>query len=200
MTITAVVDYSAGNLASVKKALDWLGVPSIVASDPAQVAKAGRIIIPGVGNFAVTQRLADTGLRDAITDAIGAGRPLLGICLGMQWLFQSSREAPGVRGLGIFSGDCDRFPAGIKSPHVGWNALESRCRSRLLENVPASAFVYFSHSYRAPVVEHTVATCEYAGEFSAVVEYGRIFGVQFHPEKSGPAGLGLLSNFCHLPC
>ena len=200
MTTTAVVDYSAGNLASVKKALDWLGVPSIVTSDPARVAKAARIIIPGVANFAVTQRLADTGLRDAITDAIGAGTPLLGICLGMQWLFQSSHEAPQVHGLGIFPGDCARFPAGIKSPHVGWNALQLRCSSSLLQNVPESAFVYFTHSYRAPVVEHTVATCEYAGEFSAVVEYGRIFGVQFHPEKSGPAGLRLLSNFCHLPC
>jgi len=200
MTTTAVVDYSAGNLASVRKALDWLGVPSIVASDPAQVAKAGRIIIPGVGNFAVTQRLTDTGLRDAIRDAIGAGTPLLGICLGMQWLFQSSREAPEVQGLGIFPGACLRFPGGIKSPHVGWNTLQLRSCSRLLANVPESAFVYFTHSYRAPVVEHTVATCEYAGEFSAVVECGRIFGVQFHPEKSGPAGLRLLSNFCHLPC
>jgi glutamine amidotransferase len=153
-----------------------------------------------VGNFAVTQRLGDTGLREAITDAINAGTPLLGICLGMQWLFQSSREAPAVPGLGIFPGDCDHFPAGIKSPHVGWNALQLRCCSTLLQNVPANAFVYFTHSYRAPVVEHTVATCEYAGEFSAVVECGRIFGVQFHPEKSGPAGLRLLSNFCHLPC
>jgi imidazole glycerol-phosphate synthase subunit HisH len=196
----AIVDYSAGNLTSVKKALDRVGASSFITSDSRQVTEASKIVIPGVGHFAATLMLSQNGLREAIICAITAGKPVLGICLGMQWLFQSSLEAPGLEGLGVFPNACDRFPENVKSPHVGWNALEFRCQSVILRDFPDHPFVYFTHSYRAPIVTQTVATCEYAGPFSAVVECGHIFGVQFHPEKSGTIGLQLLSNFCNLPC
>ena len=196
----AIVDYYAGNLTSVKRALDHVGAPSIITSDSRQLTRADKIVIPGVGHFAATLTLSGNGLRDAIAAAIAVGKPILGICLGMQWLFQSSLEAPEVEGLGIFPSACERFGSGVKSPHVGWNALELRCPSLILRDIPDHACVYFTHSYRAPVVTQTVATCEYGGVFSAVVECERIFGVQFHPEKSGAAGLQVLSNFCDLPC
>lgn len=196
----AIVDYSAGNLASVQKALRHLGARPVITSDPGRVAEADKIIVPGMGHFAATQRLSETGLGDAVWDAMQRGKPVLGICLGMQWLFASSEEALGVHGLGIFSEGCGRFPVGSKSPHVGWNDLQLQSPSILLQSIPPRAFVYFTHSYRAPVVQQTVATCEYAGTFSAVVEHDRIFGVQFHPEKSGAVGLRLLFNFCDLPC
>ena len=113
-------------------------------------------------------------------------------------MFESSREAPQLRGLGLFAGECEKFPAAVKSPHVGWNQLQVAGASRLLRGLPQDSFVYFTHSYRAPVVEATVGKCEYGGAFSAVVERGQVFGVQFHPEKSGTAGLQLLRNFCEL--
>ena len=116
----------------------------------------------------------------------------------MQWMFESSQEAPQLRGLGLFAGECEKFPAAVKSPHVGWNQLQVAGASRLLHGLPQDSFVYFTHSYRAPVVEATVGRCEYGGVFSAVVESGQVFGVQFHPEKSGTAGLQLLRNFCEL--
>jgi glutamine amidotransferase len=196
----AIVDYGAGNLTSVKKAFDWLGHPSVITSDPGIVAHAAKVIVPGVGHFGATAALDDTGLRQAIERVIQEGTPLLGICLGMQWLFASSLEAPDVRGLEIFSGECGHFPADVKSPHVGWNQLQRQGNSRILTNLPEASFVYFTHSYRVPLVEQTVATCEYGGAFSAVVERDHVFGVQFHPEKSGQAGLRLLENFCTLPC
>jgi imidazole glycerol-phosphate synthase subunit HisH len=196
----AIVDYSAGNLTSVKKALDRVGASSFITSDSAPLAKADKIVIPGVGHFGATLTLSQNGLRDAIICAIAAEKPVLGICLGMQWLFRSSLEAPGVEGLGIFPNACNCFPENVKSPHVGWNALEFCRPSVILRDIPDHTFVYFTHSYRAPVVSQTVATCEYAGAFSAAVECGRLFGVQFHPEKSATIGLQLLSNFCNLPC
>jgi glutamine amidotransferase len=196
----AIVDYGASNLSSVKKAIDWLGREALVTSDAAVVARADRIILPGVGHFSATTTLTASGLRTAIEAAIAHGVPLLGICLGMQWLFKSSQEAPHVQGLGAFDGECEHFPSKVKSPHVGWNQLEIRRSSRLFVGVPTQAFVYYTHSYRAPLVNATVAASEYGGAFSAAVERDRIFGVQFHPEKSGPAGLQLLENFCTLPC
>ena len=126
--------------------------------------------------------------------------PFLGICVGMQWMFESSAEAPGIRGLGLFSGSCGRFPESVKSPHVGWNSLSCHSGSRLLRGIPSGSFFYFSHSYSGPVANATVARCEYGGEFSAAVERDNLFGVQFHPEKSGPLGLKLLENFCSLSC
>ena len=193
----AIVDYQAGNLASVKKAFDHLGYESTITADATEIAEASKIVLPGVGNFEATTALSGA-LQDAVLKAINRQIPLLGICLGMQWMFESSREAPQLRGLGLFAGECEKFPAAVKSPHVGWNQLQVRGPSRLLRGLPENSFVYFTHSYRAPLVEATVGKCEYGGPFSAVVESGELFGVQFHPEKSGTAGLHLLRNFCEL--
>ncbi len=196
----AIVDYGAGNLVSVKKALDWLGEECAITSDPAQVSGATRIVLPGVGHFASTATLGRSGLRDAIGRAIGRGVPFLGICVGMQWMFARSDESPETEGLGLFQGGCERFPTSVKSPHVGWNQLQVSSSARLFQGIPSSSFVYFTHSFRAPIVSATVACCEYGGSFSAAVERDRVFGVQFHPEKSGEVGLKLLSNFCAVTC
>jgi len=196
--VIAIVDYRAGNLVSVKKAVDHLGFPCAITSDPDVVERAEKVIVPGVGHFAATSALDESGLRAAITSAIGRQIPFFGICVGMQWMFDSSEEAPGVRGLAVFAGQCSHFPPEVKSPHVGWNQLEIKDGSRLLRGVPSDAFVYFTHSYRAPLVADTVACCDYGGAFSAAVERDHVFGVQFHPEKSGDAGLAMLENFCRI--
>ena len=194
----AIVDYGAGNLVSVKKALDWLGQECAITSDPAQVEKATKIVLPGVGHFASTAALARSGLQGAIADAIGRNVPFLGICVGMQWMFERSQEAPETAGLGFLQGECERFPENVKSPHVGWNDLEVAPTSLLFRGVSSKSFVYFTHSFRVPIAETTVACCTYGGQFSAAVERDHVFGVQFHPEKSGEVGLKLLSNFCAL--
>jgi glutamine amidotransferase len=195
----AIVDYKAGNLTSVKKAFDHLGAETVVTSDPAEVAKAEKIVLPGVGHFAATSALNDSGLRDAIVDRIESRVPFLGICVGMQWMLASSEEAPDVHGLALWPGECCRFPANVKSPHVGWNNLHIRNGpSRLLRGVAPGSYVYFTHSYRVPLLASTSAECEYGGGFSAVVEKDNLFGVQFHPEKSGTTGLAILKNFCDL--
>lgn len=192
----AIVDYGAGNLVSVKKAFDRLGQESLITSDPAQVATAAQIVLPGVGHFASTVSLIRSGLRDAIAHAIERGVPFLGICVGMQWMFSGSEESPETRGLSLFPGTCARFPQIVKSPHVGWNQLEIASTSRIFRGLPPSPFVYFTHSYHAPLSGTTVASCEYGGKFSAAIEHDLLFGVQFHPEKSGETGLRLLANFC----
>ena len=143
----AVVDYRAGNLTSVKKALDHLHADVIVTSDPSVVARADKIILPGVGHFSATAILEETGLRTAILQRIAQGVPFLGVCVGMQWMFESSAEAPGIQGLGLFSGACGRFTESVKSPHVGWNSLTCHENSRLLRGIPSGSFVYFTHSY-----------------------------------------------------
>ena len=194
----AVVDYRAGNLTSVKKALDHLCADAIITRDPDVVAQADKIILPGVGHFSATAILAESGLRAAIQQRVEQGVPFLGVCVGMQWMFESSSEAPGTPGLGLFAASCGRFPESVKSPHVGWNSLACDPASRLLRGIPSDSFVYFTHSYSAPVVKATVARCQYGGEFSAAVEQDNLFGVQFHPEKSGPAGLLILKNFCEV--
>jgi len=195
----AIVDYKAGNLTSVKKAFDHLGAETLVTSDPTQVSKADKIVVPGVGNFAATETLNDSGLRNVIVESIERGVPLLGICLGMQWMLASSEEAPEVHGLALWPGECSRFPPEVKSPHVGWNSLQIRDgASRLLHGVAPGSYVYFTHSYRVPLLAATSAECEYGGGFSAVVEKDNLYGVQFHPEKSGAAGLKILKNFCDL--
>ena len=195
----AIIDYKAGNLTSVKKAFDHLGAETIVTADPDVVAKAEKIVLPGVGHFAATRALDNSGLRDTVISGIERGVPFLGICVGMQWMLASSEEAPDVPGLALWPGECSRFPAGVKSPHVGWNSLEMRKgSSRLLQGVANGAFVYFTHSYRVPLLAATAAECEYGGGFSATVEQDNLFGVQFHPEKSGTVGLKILENFCRL--
>jgi imidazole glycerol-phosphate synthase subunit HisH len=193
-----IVDYGAGNLVSVKKALDYLGQDCAITSEPSMVARASKIVLPGVGHFASTQSLGKSGLRDAIATAVRRAVPFLGICVGMQWMFEGSQESPATPGLGLLNGECDRFPATVKSPHVGWNSVEVDSTSRLFRGVQSSSYVYFTHSFRAPIQKNTVARCEYGGQFSAAVEQGHLFGVQFHPEKSGETGLKLLANFCAL--
>ena len=194
----AIVDYGAGNLVSVKKAFDWLGAESVITTDSAQVTKATKIVLPGVGHFASTAVLERSGLKDAIADSIQRGLPFLGICVGLQWMFAGSDESPATSGLGLFPQVCGRFPASVKSPHVGWNSIDVDLRSQLFRGIPASPFVYFTHSFRAPISEETVACCEYGGKFAAAVERDHVFGLQFHPEKSGETGLQLLKNFCEL--
>jgi glutamine amidotransferase len=137
-------------------------------------------------------------LQNAITAAIERDTPFLGICVGMQWMFARSQEAPQTSGLGIFGGESEHFPVDVKSPHVGWNQLELSADSRLFHGLSSGSFVYFSHSFRVPLTRNTVASCEYGGKFSAAVERDHLFGVQFHPEKSGEVGLHLLRNFCEL--
>ena len=192
----AIVDYGAGNITSVKRAIEHLGHACTVTSDPAFIEVADRIIVPGVGNFRATTALCANGLAPALANHISLDKPLLGICLGMQWLFLSSDEASGIQGLGVFDGRCQSFPPAVRSPHVGWDQLEIAGESRLLRGVQSGQFVYFTHGYRAPLVEATVAACDYGNHFSAAVEQGNLFGVQFHPEKSGETGLLILENFC----
>jgi glutamine amidotransferase len=194
----AIVDYGAGNLNSVKKAFDYLGAKVMVTTQPETIAAADKIVLPGVGHFSALSGLDNTGLREAVLQGANAGKPFLGICLGMQWLFEGSDEAPEFAGAGIFAGRCRPFPSSVKSPHVGWNSLAVRGGSRLLRDVLPESFVYYTHSFQAPVVAATRAATEYGPPFSAVVEQGNIFGVQFHPEKSWTVGLLILKNFCEL--
>jgi glutamine amidotransferase len=194
----AIVDYGAGNLVSVKKALDWLGQDSRVTSDPTEIRKAAKIVLPGVGHFASTQTLVDSGALSAITEQVKRGVPFLGICVGMQWMLEGSEESPRTAGSAMFAGTCLRFPDTAKLPHVGWNQLEISTRSKLFRGVAQSSLVYFTHSYFIPMNDWTVASSQYGGSFSAAIERDHLFGVQFHPEKSGEVGLKLLANFCAL--
>ena len=209
----ALVDYGAGNLTSVRKALSALGADFatpvapgeltgargiIVPATPDECRSARGLIVPGVGHFGATARL-DAPWRDAISAAAAAGKPLFGICVGMQWLFEGSEEAPETPGFGAIagriarlSGDADKR---LKVPHVGWNSLEFRGPARLLAGLQPGAQVYFTHSYAAPVTPECVASTTHANTFSSVVERDNIFGVQFHPEKSSDAGLQILRNF-----
>jgi len=203
--VIALIDYGAANLTSVRKALTALGAAFTTPRSPEECAQASGLIVPGVGNFAATAAL-EGAWRDAIAAAVAAGTPLLGICLGMQWLFEGSDEAPEVAGLAVLPGRVSRLRGNmeqrLKIPHVGWNALEDRGPqgsaphpSLLLAGLPPRAHVYFTHAYAAPVTADCVASTTHADSFAAVVERGHIFGVQFHPEKSGDAGLAILRNF-----
>jgi glutamine amidotransferase len=192
-----VIDYKAGNLTSVLKALRYLGAEAQVTDDDLSlVESAERIVLPGVGHFAATHRLDETGLTPAIRAAIARGVPFLGICVGMQWLYAGSTEAPQQPGLAHFSSNCSRFPESAeKVPHVGWNSLEVRDGSKLLAGVERGEYVYFTHSYKAAVTSDTAATSHYIEPFAAAVERDNVMGVQFHPEKSGTTGLKILRNF-----
>lgn len=199
-----VIDYKAGNLTSVVKALNFLGAETHVTQSPDDVRRADKIVLPGVGHFRATQLLHDLQLTEATREAIARGVPFLGICVGLQWLYDGSTEADTTEGLCHYGGRCERFPAvyegaELKSPHVGWNSLENiRENSKLLRGVANGEFVYYTHSWRAPVSADTAASTMYGGAFTAAVERHNVMGVQFHPEKSGETGLKLLRNFVEL--
>ena len=192
-----VIDYKAGNLTSVLKTLRHMSAETVVTDgDLSLVESAERIVLPGVGHFSATKRLDDTGLTGAVRAAIARGVPFLGICVGMQWLYAGSTEAPEQPGLGHFPESCTRFKESTKKvPHVGWNSLEVRNSSRLLKGVETGEYVYFTHSYKGPVTADTAAVTRYIEPFAAAVERSNVMGVQFHPEKSGETGLKILRNF-----
>jgi imidazole glycerol-phosphate synthase subunit HisH len=197
----AIFDYGAGNLRSVQNTLAELSANYDLVRDAAGLQQAAKIILPGVGHFGQMIRALDAlSVRVALLDRIAAGVPFLGICLGLQALFESSEEAPEIRGLGLYPGTVRRFPAAARVPHMGWNELELRRESKLVRNLPAPAFVYFAHSYYVPAGDLATATCTYAEPYTAVLECNNVFGVQFHPEKSGPVGLQIVRNFLELPC
>jgi len=196
-TIT-LIDYRAGNMASVRKAFEHLGVTVVVTSSPMDIRRAEKIVLPGVGHFSATQAIDEFDLRMPILEAVKAGVPFLGICVGMQWMYNGSTEAPHTPGAGLFDGMCDVFPVDVKSPHVGWNTIKKTRESRILAGIEDNAYVYYTHSYREPVTPECVATTQYGGAFAAVVEYDNVFGAQFHPEKSGDVGLKILQNFCDI--
>jgi glutamine amidotransferase len=197
-----VIDYKAGNLTSVLKALRHLGADvEVTDGDLSHVESAHRLVLPGVGHFAATQRLDQAGLTSAIRAAIARGVPFLGICVGMQWLYAGSTEAPDQPGLAHFADQCTRFSeSNEKIPHVGWNSLDVHASSRLLAGIEPGEYVYFTHSYKAPVTEDTAAITHYIEPFAASVERDHVMGVQFHPEKSGATGLKILRNFLELSC
>lgn len=197
--MTTIVDYGAGNLRSVENTLAAIGAPYGLTNTAAGIGAASKIILPGVGHFGQMMRTLDRlDLRRALTERIRQGVPFLGICLGLQGLFEASAEAPEVSGLGLFRGRIERFPAHARTPHMGWNELRPTVESRLLRGLRPRPYVYFAHSYYAPVVEATAATCSYEVLYTAVLEKDNIFGVQFHPEKSGPLGLRIVQNFVEL--
>ena len=200
----AVIDYKAGNLTSVVKTLNYLGAETQVTQDPEVVRAASKIVLPGVGHFRATELLKELGITEAVREAVARGSLFLGVCVGLQWLFDGSTEAPETAGLGHFAGRCKHFPslyegAELKSPHVGWNSLEEIAKgSRLLRGVRPGDFVYYTHSWRAPVVNATASVTNYGGAFTAAVERENVMGVQFHPEKSAEVGLKVLKNFVEM--
>ncbi len=200
----AVIDYKAGNLTSVVKALKFLGAETNVTQDAEVVRSASKIVLPGVGHFHSTGLLQELGITEAVREAVRGGALFLGVCVGLQWLFEGSTEAPGTAGLGHFARMCERFPAvfegaELKSPHVGWNSLDTvREDSRLLRGIAPGGFVYYTHSWRAPVVSDTASVTNYGGAFTGVVERENVMGVQFHPEKSASVGLQVLKNFVEM--
>ena len=195
----AIFDYGAGNLRSVQNTLEEVGADYRVFGHPAGLEEAEKVILPGVGHFGQMLRALDElGFRAPILDTIRRGVPFLGICLGLQAMFESSEEAAGLEGLALFPGTVCRFPPYARVPHMGWNELERRHNSRLLNGLAERPYVYFAHSYYAPVVGATVASCTYETSYTAVLEKDNVFGVQFHPEKSGATGIAIVRNFVEL--
>lgn len=199
----AIIDYDAGNLKSVENALQHLGEQCEITRDVEQIRNAEKVILPGVGAFGdAMEKLHSYGLVDVIREVAEKGTYFLGICLGLQLLFESSEESPGVPGLGILPGKVVAFPEtkGYKIPHMGWNSLEIKERKRLFQGLPENPYVYFVHSFylKAEHEEDVAARTEYITSVDASVEHGNIFACQFHPEKSGEMGLQILKNFCEL--
>ena len=194
----AVLDYGIGNLRSAEKALQHLGADARLTGDPAEAAAATAVVLPGVGAFGpCMEALTASGLLPVVREAVAAGKPFLGICVGMQMLFDDSEEAPGVAGLGLLAGTVRRLSPGVRHPHMGWNDVEVRNGSALFAGLPERPYLYFVHSY-APVPadpDVVTATTDYGGPVVAAVETGRLWATQFHPEKSAANGLAVLANF-----
>ncbi len=194
-----VVNYGAGNLRSVTNTLEALGARYEVTQEAQAIGAARAVILPGVGHFGQMMEALDRlGLRQALVEKARSGAPLLGICLGLQAMFSASEEAPEQKGMDLFPGTVRRFPAPLRCPHMGWNSLRRTRPSRLLEGLGEEPYFYFAHSYYCPPGEHAAALCEYGLPFCAVLERDNVFGVQFHPEKSGPLGLAVMRNFLRI--
>ena len=199
----AIIDYDAGNIKSVEKALVHLGEQPVITRDREEILRADKVILPGVGAFGdAMARLREYGLEEVIHEVVAKNTPFLGICLGLQVLFESSEEAPGVPGLGVLKGKICRIPdtEGLKIPHMGWNSLELHQSGRLFQGISDNSYVYFVHSYylRAGEEEIVTATTEYGTKIHASVEKGNVFACQFHPERSSDTGLHILKNFVEL--
>lgn len=196
----AIIDYGAGNLHSVKNALDFLGTDSVITGSAEEILNADKVILPGVGAFGeAMSALTSSGLDAVVKQIAQNGTPLLGICLGLQLMFEESEEAPDVKGLGLFKGKCIKIPdCGLKIPHMGWNSIELAKSSRILKN--DNAYVYFVHSYylNTPEEEIVSAYTQYGARLGIAVERDNVFATQFHPEKSGDAGMNILRNFIEL--
>lgn len=201
--MVAIIDYDAGNIRSVEKALQYLGQDVVITRDRETLLSADQVILPGVGSFGdAMEKLRNYGLETVIKEIVAKGTPFLGICLGLQMLFESSEESPGVKGLGLLKGKIRRIPAkqGLKIPHMGWNALAVKEGATLFKGIAEHPYVYFVHSYYllAQEEEDVAATTFYSTTIHASVEKGNLFACQFHPEKSGAVGLKILDNFMHL--
>ena len=191
-----IIDYKAGNIASVVKAFEHLGAETLVTNDANNIATAEALVLPGVGHFSATRALDP--LRASILSRIQSAVPFLGICVGMQWLYQGSAESPDTPGIGLLRGTVERFPKSVKSPHVGWNTVTHTANPSRLLPTSDESFAYFTHSYRCPVTPDTTGITEHGGTFAASIELANIFGVQFHVEKSGDTGLAILRNFVNI--
>ncbi len=195
----AVLDYGIGNLRSAQKALAHVGADAVLTADPSEIAAAQAVVLPGVGAFgACMHALRACGLDSVALDAAGSDRPFLGICVGMQMLFEGSTESPGATGLGVFPGVVDLLTGDVKRPQMQWNVLRPRAIDPLLVGLERDTWFYFVHSYAVPDSEACVATCDYGGDVVAMVRHNRVWATQFHPEKSGASGLRLLTNFVDL--
>jgi glutamine amidotransferase len=196
MALIAVLDYGIGNLHSAQKALQRVGGDARLTTDPGLIRDAAGVVLPGVGNFGrCMEALEDSGLDELAIECAASGRPFLGVCVGMQMLYQGSEESPTVPGLGVLPGVVRRLPDGVKRPQMQWNVLVPRGRSEMLTGLPDPAWAYFVHSFAAESDEHAVAVCDYGGPVVAAVEHEGLWATQFHPEKSGRGGLRLLANF-----
>ena len=194
-----ILDYGAGNLRSVANTLAAVGAEFEVVKDASSLERARKIILPGVGHFGQMMRSLETmGVRQALVSRIDAGIPFLGICLGMQALFEGSDEAPEAEGFGRYAGRILRFTGDARVPHMGWDELEVNAGSRLFQGISPRPYFYFAHSYYAPIVSAAAATCTYTVPYTAALEDGNVFGVQFHPEKSGPIGLQIIKRFAEI--
>jgi glutamine amidotransferase len=193
----AIIDYGVGNLRSVEKGFAYVGVPAAVTKDTSEIDSADAIVLPGVGAFESGMRQF-APLKDVVLGRAREGAPMLGICLGMQMLYEESEEGGLHEGLGLVKGRITRFSNGLKVPHMGWNSLSIKKEHPMLKNINNGSYVYFVHSYKAPADESTVAASDYGGEFTAVVAEGNVMGTQFHPEKSGDTGLRMLKNFADM--